>query len=84
MTLVDNTYKALVEGGERHFIARQVLPNAVSCKIIMTLNLRELRYIIKLRRGSKNVPEMQTIMKLLIGALNRKDHIFLHSLNGGQ
>lgn len=84
MTYVDNTYKALLDNGERHFIARQILPNSVSCKIIMTLNLRELRYIIKLRRGPENVPEMQEIMKLLIGSLNRIDPIFLYKINGGK
>lgn len=84
MSYVDGTYRALINGGERHFIARQVLPNSVSCKIIMTLNLRELRYIIKLRRGPENVPEMQKIIKLLIGALNRKDPVFLYNLNGGK
>jgi len=80
----DTAYNSLIALGEPHYIARQVLPNAVSCKIIMTLNLRELRHIIRLRQGPENVPEMREITKLLIMALNRKDYIFLYKINGGR
>ena len=80
----DVAYTSIIELGEPHFIARQVLPNCVSCKIIMTLNLRELRHIIRLRKGPENVPEMQEVTKLIILALNRIDPILLYKLNGGK
>lgn len=41
------------------YIAREILPNACLTNIVMTANLREWRYIIKLRYSEDNTPEMQ-------------------------
>ena len=46
-------------------IAREILPNSCLTNIIMTTNLREWRYIIKLRGTSKNTLEMIKFVKLI-------------------
>jgi len=77
---INSAYKQMLEYGEKHYIAREILPNATSCKIIMSLNLRELRHIFKLREGPENTPEMQEVMKLLRMELYKVDSIFLWGL----
>ena len=51
--------------------ARKVLPNSTATVIVMQTNLRELLHIIELRNSPRAYPEMQTMMKLLIGEFER-------------
>jgi len=74
-------YKQIIAEGESHYIARQVLPNAAACKIIMTVNLRELRLILELRHGIENTPEMQKVSKMIINSLDRQNPMFLYGTN---
>jgi thymidylate synthase (FAD) len=74
---LNEAYKKIIANGDKHYIARGVLPNATACKIIMTVNLRELRHIIKLRNSHENTPEMQKVTALLAGAINEIDTLLL-------
>ena len=51
--------------------ARKVLPNSTATIIVMQCNLRELLHIIELRNSPRAYPEMQTMMKLLIGEVEK-------------
>jgi len=78
MNILNESYNKMVSKGIPHFIARQILPNAAACKIIISLNLRELRYIINLRQGPENTPEMSQIMGIIKTKLREIDETFLY------
>jgi len=80
METINETYKTIIKNGDMHYIAREVLPNATACKIIMTVNLRELRHIITIRQGIDNTPEMQEIIKYLRIAVAEVNPMFLWGL----
>jgi thymidylate synthase (FAD) len=80
INIINDTYKKIIENGDKHYIAREVLPNAVSVKIIMTVNLRELRHIIKIREGPENTPEMQEVMGLIRQVIEQKEGVLLWGL----
>ena len=50
-------------------IARAVLPNCTATKLVVKMNLRELRHFIKLRSDKAAHPEMRRIIKLLYNIL---------------
>lgn len=60
MRSINNTYKRLIHTYQVPIhVAREILPNACATNITMTANLREWRYIIKLRQTDKNTIEMK-------------------------
>ena len=59
----DWRYNALVEGGASPQLARSVLPNSLKTEIVVTANLREWRYILKLRTDKTAHPQMQDLMR---------------------
>jgi len=54
-------YRKFLELGIKPEIARYVLPNACQTEIVMTMNFRELRHFIKLRRSPRALPEMREV-----------------------
>lgn len=50
-------------------IARYVLPNATRTRIIVKMNLREWRHVLKLRCHPSAQPEMQIVMKQVLAIL---------------
>jgi len=75
--LIKNDYISLMRIIKEHYnkfveyykipihIAREILPNSCLTNIIMTTNLREWRYIIKLRQTPENTLEMIKFIKLI-------------------
>lgn len=60
MFRINNDYKRMVHTFQVPIhVAREILPNACLTNIFMTANLREWRYIIKLRQTNKNTIEMK-------------------------
>jgi thymidylate synthase (FAD) len=56
------TYNRLKERyGVKSQIARYVLPNATRARIVVKMNLRELRHVLRLRMHSSAQPEMRDI-----------------------
>jgi len=56
------TYNRLKERyGVKSQIARYVLPNATRARIVVKMNLRELRHVLRLRMHSSAQPEMRVI-----------------------
>lgn len=65
MQLAEDAYNQLIEGGMKNQDARKVLPNSTACRIMMDVNLRELRHIYTLRSSPAAYPEMRELMRLL-------------------
>lgn len=80
MNYLNEIYKTIIGNGDKHYIAREVLPNAAACKIIMTVNLREIRHIIRVRQGMENTPEMIKVIKMIKTALELRDPLFVYML----
>jgi len=59
-------YKEMVEAGIPYEDARYVLPQAVTTKVLMTVNLRELLYIACLRLSDKAQWEIRELVKQML------------------
>lgn len=57
--------------GVKSQIARYLLPNATRTRIIVKMNLRELRHVLRLRMHTSAQPEFQVIARLIHGKLQR-------------
>ncbi len=66
------TYEKLIESGIPKEDARFVLPNACETKIIVTMNFRELRHFIKLRREKSAQWEIRELAEKMLGVLKEK------------
>ena len=60
-SVAEKTYFALLQNGCRPEIARSVLPTCLKTEIVMTANLREWRYFIKLRGSKAAHPQIRPI-----------------------
>ncbi|MFC1999176.1 FAD-dependent thymidylate synthase [Chloroflexota bacterium] len=56
-----SAYGELLRLGHEAEIARYVLPNACESQIVVTMNFRELRHLIKLRTSKRALPEMRAV-----------------------
>lgn len=66
MRQAESTYNYMINiVGAKNQDARKVLPNSTACKIMMSVNLRELLYIYDLRSSPAAYPEMRELMRLL-------------------
>lgn len=62
-------YKMLILNGVPKQEARYVLPNATRTRIIVKMNLREWRHVLRLRAHSSAQPEMQYVAKQILAIL---------------
>jgi len=65
MEWIEERYLHLIDMGAKNQDARKVLPNSTACKIMMTVNLRELLHIYDLRSSPAAYPEMRELMRLM-------------------
>lgn len=72
-------YGNLLDAGVPKQLARYVLPNATSTRIIVSANLREWRHIFKLRLDKSAQPEMREMMQM---AYDQMLPVFPQSLEG--
>lgn len=63
----EESYCQMIARGATPQEARAVLPMSLKCEYVVTANLREWRYIFRLRCNSASHPEMQRIMIPLMG-----------------
>lgn len=63
------SYKMLILTGVPKQDARYVLPNATRTRIIVKMNLREWRHVLRLRAHSSAQPEMQEVAKAILSIL---------------
>ena len=66
MSYAEYCYVNLLHQGWSPQQARSVLPNSLKTEIVVTANLRELRWILKLRTSSAAHPQMKEIMVPLL------------------
>lgn len=69
MDASEKSYRQLRELGARAEQARSVLPNSLKTEIVMTCNVREWRWVLKLRTSKKAHPQMRQIMRPLLAEL---------------
>ena len=66
MDAAELTYLSMLKQGASPQEARSVLPNSLKTEIVMTTNLREWRYVFKLRTGEAAHPQMREVMVPLL------------------
>ena len=69
MRLSFSTYRSLRDEGIKKQIARYVLPNATRTRIVVKMNLREWRHVIRLRIHKSAQPEMREVMEQIFATL---------------
>lgn len=60
--------------------ARKILPNSTACVIVMKANIREWRYIMKLRSSLSAYPEMRTMMRMLVDESKKRIPVVFESI----
>lgn len=75
-----NTYNYLTSEKIPAEIARSVLPLALACRVYVTANIREWRYIIELRSKKDNQPLMRKIMQMLLELFKKNYPVFFEDL----
>ncbi len=69
MEEAEETYKILISEGKSPEEAREVLPNSTACRIIMKMNVRELRHFFELRTSEKAYPQMRALAKEMLNQI---------------
>lgn len=77
---VEYEYNELRKWGWKPEEARSILPNCTKTEIITTVNLRELRHILKLRTDKTASAEMREIMVPLLATLKKKISIIFDDI----
>jgi thymidylate synthase (FAD) len=62
-------------------IARSVLPNSLKTEIVTTMNLREWRYVLRLRSSSAAHPQMRELMQELLYKFKQKLPVIFEDIN---
>ena len=72
MCEVEDTYRQMIERGTKPEDARSVLPLCLKSELYMTANLREWRYILKLRTSKHAHPQMRFVAGQILNILRDK------------
>lgn len=70
MQQAEDAYCKLILLGAKPEEAREVLPNATACRIIMSANLREWRAIFRLRCSKAAYPQMRSLARDMLRLAN--------------
>lgn len=65
----EEEYMRMLEAGFAPDVARDVLPNCLATKIVVTMNMREIRHFLRLRLSNKAHPDIQIIARKLLNLL---------------
>lgn len=66
LLVCERAYMKLIELGATPQEARSVLPNSLATKLVMTMNLREWRYFLRLRTKPDCHPQMRQIANMIL------------------
>jgi len=80
MENAEKTYMELIKLGAKPEEARSVLPNSLKTEIVITMNLREIRWMLNLRCSPRAHPQMREIMIPLLIELHKKNPIIFDDL----
>ena len=64
--MAEKAYMSMIENGATPQEARSVLPNSLKTELVMTMNLREWRYFLKLRTEKNAHPQMREIASMIL------------------
>lgn len=64
-----NTAKELLDRGFSNDVVKYLMPECIQTNIVLTLNLRELRHIYRLRKDKRALKEFQDLMKDILESL---------------
>jgi thymidylate synthase ThyX len=78
----EELYRELIDSGIKPEFARDVLPGCLATTIIVTMNLREWRYVLKLRTSKFAHPDMQKLMKQLLYELKEYLPLIFNDIQG--
>jgi thymidylate synthase (FAD) len=65
----EDTYLRMIKDGFPPDVARCVLPNCLATKMVITMNMREIRHFLKLRLSSKAHPDIRIIAQKILQML---------------
>jgi thymidylate synthase (FAD) len=80
ITQSEAAYYAMIKDGSSPQLAREVLPLCTSTEIVSTMNLRQLRYMLKLRTAPGVLPQFIDIAKSTINELRVRIPIIFNNL----
>jgi thymidylate synthase (FAD) len=80
MLHAENTYKDLISLKVAPEIARSVLPTALATELIMTMNLREWRHFLTIRRSKGAHPQIAQIANMLLIKLQKAIPVIFEDL----
>jgi len=63
---IEQSYLDLISKGVQPQEARAILPNLLKTEIVMTMNLREWRYFLKLRTNIASHPQMREVAYMIL------------------
>ena len=66
MQIIEKSYLEMIKNGAKPEEARTILPNSLKTEIVVTMNIREWRYFLKLRTAKNAHPQMQQIAKMIL------------------
>jgi thymidylate synthase (FAD) len=78
----ENIYNSMIEDGATPQEARSILPNSLKTEIICTTNVREWRYILKLRTAKIAHPQMRALMIPLLDELKGLLPVLFEDIKG--
>lgn len=80
MEVMAETYGAL--SSVPHAVTRSIFPNALKTELIITTNLREWRWMMRLRTESGCHPQMKQLMGKVVDWFKEELPIFVEDING--
>ncbi len=72
MQSIEDTYNRMIELGAKPEEARSILPNSLKTEIVITMNMRELRYFLRLRTSYAAHPQMREIAGALLADIRTR------------
>ena len=67
--IIESEYLSMLKDGFPPDVARCILPNCLATKIIVTMNMREIRHFLNLRLSHKAHPDIQIIARQMLEAI---------------
>lgn len=64
--IIEKNYKELLDAGCSPQIARSILPNSLKTEVVVTMNIRELRAMLKLRTSAGAHPQFRQLALALL------------------
>jgi thymidylate synthase (FAD) len=84
VTNAEIAYKCLIGNGESPQVARSVLPNSLSSRIIVTGNLRSFRHLFLMRTSKEAHPAMREVMIPLLEEFQSKIPLLFDDIEPNQ